>query len=317
MIVRIRSAFTLMSSFQFPKNLPPDTRVCGMNRDRLPITPDPALEVTEFDIPARDRYQVRVRSYRSTDSKDTKLPLFIYMHGRGFVTGGLETDDASCRTWAKSIPFHILSIEYRLAPEHKFPTGFEDCWDVLKWASTSSNLTKLNIDPSKGFLLGGTSAGGNFTSGLAHHYMDEKPSPSITGLIYLAANVCHPDVRPAAYHNLILSVTEIDDAPGLTKTSIEYFWKLYEAPKDDKRYSPLLYESWPGVAKKAYLSVCGWDPRRDEMLLFEGILKGDGLGVRKDVYKGLPHGFWTTCPDLDVSRRWEGDVTEGIKWILK
>ncbi|KAF2010564.1 alpha/beta-hydrolase [Aaosphaeria arxii CBS 175.79] len=301
---------------EFPKNLPPGTRINRMSRERKQIIPDPALDISEFDIKARDGYDIRIRSYRRIGAGN-KLPLFLYMHGGGFVTGSLETDDPTCRAWAKSIDLHVLNVEYRLAPEHSFPFGFEDCWDVLSWTSTPEAAEKLDVDLTKGFLVGGTSAGGNFTAGLAQRYLSKQMSPPITGLVLLASSFCHPDVRPERYRSQILSVDEIDDAPGLTKASIEYFWKKYGAPKDDIRYSPLLNDSWKGIAKKAYFSVCGWDPRRDEELLLGKILREDGLEVKEDVYPGLPHGFWTTCPDLEVSRDWEKDVVGAVKWMLE
>lgn len=107
-----------------------------MNRDRLPIQSQAGLEIEECNVTARDEYPIRVRTYRKTGASD--LPLFIYIHGGGFVTGGLETDDRYCRKIAAEVPVMVLSVEYRLAPEHKFPTGFEDCFDVVKWVSLTS-----------------------------------------------------------------------------------------------------------------------------------------------------------------------------------
>ncbi|KAH7092608.1 Alpha/Beta hydrolase protein [Paraphoma chrysanthemicola] len=300
----------------FPANLPPNTRIDRMTRDRLPITPDHSLDI--FEITAQQ--QTTLRIYRRKNA--STLPLFVYMHGGGFVTGGLETDDRSCRAIAKGVDICVLSIEYRLAPEHPFPVGFEDCWQVLSWASTPEAHSELNVDPSKGFLVGGTSAGANFTAGLVHRYKHSPPSPAsplITGLIFWAGSWCHPDVRPSHMEPYILSVDEIDDAPGLTKASIEYFWKKYGAPKDDVRYSPLLHEEsdWKDVAQKVYFAICGWDPRRDEAILFANILREQGLDVKDEIYTGLPHGFWTTCPDLAVSADWEIDAVAGVKWALE
>ncbi|KAF2622401.1 alpha/beta-hydrolase [Macroventuria anomochaeta] len=299
----------------FPNNLPPGTRHgVQMNRERKDISPDPALDIFEFTIKARDFYNIRLRAYRRKGRSD--LPLFLYMHGGGFMTGSLETDDRSCRVLATEVDVCILSIEYQLAPEHQFPVGFENCWDVLKWCASTAAKEKMSIDLSRGFIVGGTSAGANFTAGLAHRYRDEGLAPRITGLIFWAGSWCHPDVRPAHLKPRILSVDEIDDAPGLTKTSIEYFWKKYGAPKDDLRYSPLLHEEWKGVAKKAYFAICGWDPRRDEAIVFADILRDNGLEVEDRIYAGLPHGFWTTCPELPVSKAWEDDAVEKIKWAL-
>lgn len=79
------------------------------------------------------------------------------------------------------------------------------------------------MDLSKGFILGGTSAGANFTAGISHLARDGGLSPGLTGLAFLAGSFCHPDVRPEKYRDRILSVDEIDDAPGLSRTSINYF----------------------------------------------------------------------------------------------
>jgi acetyl esterase/lipase len=287
-----------------------------MTRERLPIQSDPVLNI--FQINIKDQHTVRI--YRRKDAPT--LPLFVYMHGGGFVKGGLETDDKTCRAIAKSCNNCVLSIEYRLAPEHPFPAGFEDCWEVLSWASTEEAAAQLKVNLTKGFLVGGTSAGANFTAGLAHRYHHSPPSPTappITGLVFWAGSWCHPDVRPTPLKPYILSVDEIDDAPGLTKSSIEYFFQQYGAPKDDFRYSPLLHNEgdWKGVAQKVYFAICGWDPRRDEAILFADILRKHGLDVKTKIYPGLPHGFWTTCPDLPVSEEWEKDTLASMRWMLE
>lgn len=103
-----------------------------MSRDRLPITPEPGLNIEELTIPARDAYEIRLRVYRSAANAD-KLPVFVYIHGGGWVTGSLETDDPTCRRLARELPLVVVNVEYRLAPEHKFPVGIEDCYDVVKW----------------------------------------------------------------------------------------------------------------------------------------------------------------------------------------
>lgn len=92
-----------------------------MNREHLEIIPQPELDIHEFNIPARDEYPICVRAYKQ--SGQTHLPLQIYLHGGGFVTGGLEKDDASCRALAAQIPVLVLNIEYRLAPENRFPNS--------------------------------------------------------------------------------------------------------------------------------------------------------------------------------------------------
>lgn len=113
-----------------------------MNRAHDPITPQDGLAIDEFTIPMRDAHDLCVRRYRKT-ALTNKLPLFIYMHGGGYVTGGLETDDVSLREVASQLDVVVLSIEYRLAPEHTFPVGFEDSYQVVKWVSLVQHLSCL------------------------------------------------------------------------------------------------------------------------------------------------------------------------------
>ena len=102
-----------------------------MTRDRQPIRPQEGLNLAEFDVPARDGSPAVIRSYRQSRFSHATAVL-VYMHGGGYVTGSLETDDASCRAVAMAVEITILSIEYRLAPEYKFPVGFQDCMDVIR-----------------------------------------------------------------------------------------------------------------------------------------------------------------------------------------
>ena len=104
-----------------------------MNRDRNPITPQHGLDIAEFDIAIREGTRITLRTYRKSESADVALPLFVYIHGGGFVTGGLETDDSTCRAIVLEMSLAVVNVEYRLAPEHKFPVGFEDCFDVVRW----------------------------------------------------------------------------------------------------------------------------------------------------------------------------------------
>lgn len=92
---------------------------------------------------------------------------------------------------------------------------------------------------------------------------------------------------------------------------------MYQAPPTDKRISPLLFDSHYGIAAKAYFVVCGWDPRRDEALLFKDLLSEAGLQTKADVYSGLPHGFWTTAPELDVSKEWLRKLLDAVRWMVE
>lgn len=194
-----------------------------MNRAHDAILGQPGLCIDELDVPIRNGDTICVRRYRKSTPTTQSPGLFLYMHGGGYVTGGLETDDATCRAIAAQVDVVIVSVEYRLAPEHKFPFGFEDTFDVVRWAASTQGQQQLDVDLSRAFILGGTSAGANFTCGISHLAVQEGLCPKITGVVFLAGSYCHPDARPAKYRARILSVDEVRDAPGLTRKSINYF----------------------------------------------------------------------------------------------
>lgn len=135
--------------------------------------------------------------------------------------------------------------------------------------------------------------------------------------MFLAGNLVDTRATPPKYANDILSVDEITSAPGLTQEAVEYFAKVYDADPWSVLRSPLLVESWEGVARKAVISVCGWDPRRDEGVLFERLLKEAGMECRMEVHKGLPHGFWTVCRSLSVSKEWETKMVKDVAWLIE
>jgi hypothetical protein len=116
-----------------------------MTRDHDSIVPQEGLDIYEINIPVRDKTSITLRIYRQTARNDA-LPLFLYMHGGGYVTGGLETDDVTCRALALEIPVVVASVKYRLAPEHKFPIGFEDSFDAVRWVRyCAAKLPQANI----------------------------------------------------------------------------------------------------------------------------------------------------------------------------
>lgn len=117
-----------------------------MTRAHDPIVPQAGLDIEEFDVPVRDNASITLRSYRRTSSGDEALPLFVYMHGGGFVTGGLETDDSTCRAIALETGIAVVSVEYRLAPENKFPVGFEDCFDILRWVCIPQSNLHISLN---------------------------------------------------------------------------------------------------------------------------------------------------------------------------
>jgi acetyl esterase len=215
--------------------------------------------VRDFDIGS-----VRVRHY-TTAAKDA--PLTVYMHGGGFVIGDLDTHDEPCRMLCRWGGTNVLSVDYRLAPEHPFPAALEDVARVLAWAH--DHATRVGI--------GGDSAGANLATVVAR-LTSHKPAAQL--LIYPPADgTC---ARP--------SHTLFDEGYFLSRADRKAFAKAYRAPEHDPRASPLLAEDLSGLPP-ALLITAGFDILRDEGEAYGDALRAAGVPLRSHRYPGLGHGF--------------------------
>ncbi|KAI9742964.1 MAG: hypothetical protein M1818_003259 [Claussenomyces sp. TS43310] len=188
----------------------------------------------------------------------------------------------------------VVNVDYRLAPQYTFPTRIEDGYDAFKWIAT--NATEIRADPCKGFIVGGVSAGANFTGVIAYLARDDAISAPITGL-FLSIPCC---LMPQAcnvvpqWKGELLSMEQNKDSDMLDVRSYHQLIEdIYEALLSDPRILFLLYPDHSGLLKRAYFQICGLDPIRDEAFLFDPLLrKISGASTRVDIYDGLPHGFW-------------------------
>ncbi|TDD34971.1 alpha/beta hydrolase [Actinomadura sp. KC06] len=144
--------------------------------------PDDGLVVTDRVIPAREGSpDIPVRIYAARGRPEPG-PALLFFHGGGFVTGGLETEEVRCSEIARRTGVLVISVDYRLAPEHPFPCAFEDCYDALWW--TAANASALGVDGAR-IALGGNSAGGALTAAVAMAARDQGgPSPAYQVLLY-------------------------------------------------------------------------------------------------------------------------------------
>jgi len=184
---------------------------------------DGKSDVKEEDMtaPARDGHPIPVRIYRPASPPSGGSPLVVFYHGGGFCLGGLENEELNCRLFAQKLGCVCVNVDYRLAPENKFPTAVLDSWDTLQWAA--ANTKKLGADPSKGFVIGGTSAGGNIAAALALLARDEKLDPPLTGVSLLIPALTGLDAIPEQYKDEILSYEQNKDAPILGRGAIDTF----------------------------------------------------------------------------------------------
>ncbi|HEX6665065.1 MAG TPA: alpha/beta hydrolase [Solirubrobacterales bacterium] len=268
----------------FTNGLPPREARAFNRRGAAAATARPPLpmeRVRGLQIPGQGG-SIPVRHYRPLGlPADQPAPLLVYYHGGGWVIGDLDTHDGVCRFLATVAGVQVLSVGYRLAPEHPFPAPVEDAWSGFAWAV--ENAASLGADPAR-IAVGGDSAGGNMAavvSLLAREGGGARPAMQL--LIY-------PVTDPAEE---MPSRLLFADGFMLTKADMDYFEGMYLPPgtdRDDPRIS--IFEA-PNLADlaPAYVTTAGFDPLRDEGEAFALRLRDAGNRVALRRHPGLIHGF--------------------------
>jgi acetyl esterase/lipase len=185
----------------------------------------------------------------------------------------------------------------------------------------ASNASQLGADPSKGFVVGGTSAGGNIAATISHLARDEKFSPPVTGAHLMIPAVCHIEDLPSKYKKDQHSWEQNEHAAILGRKACDLFYDCYVPSKSDRGselFSPLIFKTGHKGLPPTYFQVCGADPLRDEALIYERILREEeGIQTKMDVYPGLPHGFWSVFPTIESSKRFVEESVKGVGWLLE
>ncbi len=238
------------------------------------------VEKVEDKMISVDGGEISIRIY--TPEGEGPFPALVYYHGGGWVIGNLDTVDVPCRMLANRAGCVVVSVDYRMAPEYKFPTPAEDSYAAVKWVA--ENAASIQVDPER-IAVGGDSAGGNLAA-VVSLMAREQGGPSI------------------AYQMLIYPVTNHsydtdsyrDNAEGyfLTKNTMEWFWNHYLRDDQDGKNpyaSPLLAEDLSGLPP-ALVITAGFDPLRDEGEAFAERLKAAGVPVESTRYDGMVHGFF-------------------------
>ncbi len=252
---------------------------------RLPLQPEPqdVADVVEGTAPG-PAGPIPLRLYRGIGAApDGLLPALIYFHGGGWVVGDLDTHDGVCRHLANAAHCRVISVDYRLAPEHRFPAAAEDSLAVAAWVG--ANAESLGIDPAR-IAYGGDSAGGNLAAVAAIAARDgAAPSPVLQLLLY-------PAVDLGGHYP---SYERITEGFPLTTTTMRWFLGHYVADPAhalDWRASPIRAASLAGTAP-AYVMTAGYDPLSDEGLAYAKRLESEGVAVTYVHYSDQLHGFLT------------------------
>jgi len=252
------------------------------------------VTVVNRKIPGKDGGSVPVRLYRPDKaSPEAKMPALLYAHGGGWVFGNLDSHDVLCATLAIEAGISVLAVDYRLAPEARFPGAFDDVVAALQWLA--ANGPAIGIDPNK-LAIGGDSAGGNLAAAVAIWARDHKgPKLRMQLLAYPVTDIV---ARADSYRAFA-------DGYGLNAVTMEWFIDHYtpdKATRDDWRVSPLRAKSLGGLPP-ALVVTAGYDPLRDEGRAYAWRLQQEGTVADLVEFGGMLHGFLSSPMLLYGARR--------------
>jgi acetyl esterase len=237
------------------------------------------LEPARAPLPRVEDLELAGRPARLYAASTGKVPVLLYLHGGGFVIGGLETHDSLCRQLALRSGGAVLALDYRLAPEHPFPAAVDDTWGALEWLAAHANT--LGLDGSR-LAIGGDSAGGTLAAVGALHARD-RGLPLALQLLVTPGTAAHADT---ASHRLFAQGFLLDAA------AIAWFFDhtIPHHHRRDWRFAPLEAPDLDGVAP-ACLLLAECDPLVDEGLAYGDRLRAAGVPVQLEIGRGLTHDF--------------------------
>jgi acetyl esterase len=264
---------------------------------------EPIFRTTDRGIPGPGS-ELPIRIYQPREARPgEQLPVLVWFHGGGFVIGDLDTHDPACRMLANQADCLVVAVDYRLAPEFKFPAAVDDSMAAVRWVALHAR--ELGGDPER-IAVGGDSAGGNLAAVCA----------------LLARNEGHPRL---AFQLLIYPCTAPEpETPShrkfaegyvLTRNTITWFYKQYaRSPKEfhDFRFAPLVADDLSNLPP-ALLLVAGFDPLRDEGVDYAKRMIEAGNRVTLVNYEGMIHGFYLMGAAVDAAKRAIAQSAQALK----
>jgi acetyl esterase len=252
--------------------------------------PQVHVGVSDLSIPG-PAGQIPARHYRPVTGKPT--PLLVYFHGGGWTIGDLDTHDALCRLTCRDADVHVLSIDYRLAPEHPAPAAVDDAYAAFRWAH--EHAAALGAIPDK-VAVGGDSAGGNLAAVVSQLARDDRTTQDPPGPLPVLQWLIYPRTDFTAKTR---SLSLFAEGFLLTKADMDWFESGYlggsGVEPTDPRVSPLLANSLAGLPP-ALIATAGFDPLRDEGDRYAAALHDAGTHVDRRSMRSLTHGFANLFP---------------------
>jgi acetyl esterase len=263
--------------------------------------PEAVANVENLNIPSPAE-EIPVRIY--TPEGNGPFPMLVYFHGGGWVICNLDTHDAVCRSLANGASCIVVSVDYRLAPEHKFPAAVEDAYAATQWVTGNAN--RINGDPAR-VAVGGDSAGGNLATVVSLMARDKgDPSPIYQLLVYPVTNLSSFDTD---------SYREHGEGYILTKASMEYYRDHYIGPKEERHNpyaSPLLAQDLSGLPP-ALVITAEFDVLTDEAEAYVNRLKQAGVPVTYTRYNGMIHAFYSLAGVVDRAKDATDEATAALR----
>ena len=260
---------------------------------------DRAVGITYGTAPARDEHEIPLRIYRPRALRDsrTDVPVVMWFHGGGWVLGNVVGYDPVCSFIAAEVGCVVVSVDYRMAPEHRAPVAVEDCVDATTWVGVNGDV--LRADTSR-MAVAGDSAGGNLAAVVAQVLRDHGDTRlRHQALIYPATDLtmASPSIREHA------------NAPVLTKRSMDAFRDHY-VPAGHDLHDPLLSPLFGRLdgLPPALVQTADLDPIRDDGIRYAAALRDAGVPTRLTNYLKMPHGFAFmpgAAPAVGRQQRWE------------
>ena len=267
--------------------------------------PPADVAVADRAVPPRDAGSAAVPLRVYTPREPGPHALVVYYHGGGYVLGDLDGYDSVCRQLCLDSGAVIVSVEYRLAPEHPFPAAFDDAWAALQWVA--ANARELGAEPGR-LGVAGDSAGAALAAAMTMLARDSGgPRIGFQALVYPPAAGGHDGDFP--------SRTRHAGGPTLTQRTADYFSRHCFGPtgrSPDSRGAPLLAESLAGLPP-ALLLVAGIDLLRDEALAYGEALQAAGCDVTTVEYAGLAHGFISMAGAVGAARMAQRQLGEVLR----
>lgn len=245
----------------------------------LDLPRQPLARVEDFELPCAGGGTNRARLYSRYADPAPMRPALLYFHGGGFTVGSLETHDSLCRQLALRAGVTVVALDYRLAPEHRFPAAVDDAWAALRALAHEGH--RWGLDASR-LAVGGDSAGGTLAAVAALQARDAG-LPLALQLLITPGTTAHADTG---------SHRRYGQGYLLEAQTIEWFFSHYieRADRSDWRFAPLQAESLDGVAPAAVL-LAECDPLVDEGLAYADRLRLSSVGVELELVRGVVHDF--------------------------